>query len=173
MKEGSIAAKIWKLLDHVIIGFGGLSAALIVGIMFLSSADVILRHLVGTPIKGAYELNEIFFLSAVLLGVAYTHRYKGHVNVELIVSHLSKRTAVTLETCMLVLALFIYALIAWMGGREFLNSWTTGEFRWGLIAIPLWPARLMIPVGIMLLCLRFIGEIVININTLRKGGEGV
>jgi TRAP-type mannitol/chloroaromatic compound transport system permease small subunit len=48
-----------------------------------------------------------------------------------------------------------------------------GEYRWGLIPIPIWPARLMIPVGITLLFLRFVGDIVININTLvkPKGGE--
>jgi len=172
MENETIAAKSWKMLDHVIVAFGVLSAVLIVVIMFLSSADVLSRNFVGVPIKGAYELNEIFFLCAAMMGIAYAQKYKAHVNVELVVSHLPKRTALILETYMTVVALITYVLVIWMSSLEFINSWTTDEFRWGLIAIPLWPARLMIPLGFTLLCLRFIGEIVINISMLRKGGEG-
>lgn len=172
MENETIAAKSWKMLDHVIMAFGVLSAVLIVVIMFLSSADVLSRNFVGVPIKGAYELNEIFFLCAAMMGIAYAQKYKAHVNVELVVSHLPKRTALILETYMTVVALITYVLVIWMSSLEFINSWTTDEFRWGLIAIPLWPARLMIPLGFTLLCLRFIGEIVINISMLRKGGEG-
>jgi TRAP-type mannitol/chloroaromatic compound transport system permease small subunit len=173
MRSGTLAEKSWKVLDHVVVALGTLSAVLIVLIMFLSSADVLSRNFVGVPIKGAYELNEIFFLCAALLGIAYAQKYKAHVNVELVVSHLSKRTALILETCMTVVALLTYALVVWMSSLEFLNSWSSDEFRWGLIAIPLWPARLMIPLGFTLLCLRFIGEIVININILRSEEEGV
>ena len=173
MEEGAVAEISWKMLDHIIVALGTLSAVLIMLIMFLSSADVTSRYLLGAPIKGAYELNEIFFLSAALLGVAYAQKYKAHVNVELLVSHLPKRIAVSVETCMLFVALVTYAIVVWMSSLEFLNSWTTNEFRWGLIAIPLWPARLMVALGFTLLCCRFIGEIVINIRRLWKDEEGV
>lgn len=140
--------------------------------MIFTTADVIARYVVGSPLKGAYEISEILFLSAVLLGLSYTQLYKEHVRVDLLINHLSPRTNLVLETFMLLLAFFIYGLFTWRGWGAFLKSFDSGEFRWGLIPIPLWPARLMIPIGAFALCLMFTGEILVNIGKLLHKKEG-
>jgi TRAP-type mannitol/chloroaromatic compound transport system permease small subunit len=163
--EGSSTFSNWsKGLEKVIHIFGAVGAALILTIMILTTVDVIGRYIIGSPLKGSVEISEILFLSAVYLGLSYTHLFREHVGVDLFISHLSKKRRLFLETLMLLLALFTYGVLAWRGGGAFWTSLETGEYRWGLISIPLWPARLMIPLGVSALCLKFIAEIVRNIS---------
>jgi TRAP-type mannitol/chloroaromatic compound transport system permease small subunit len=166
-REESSTLSNWTTgLDKVIHIFGAVCAALILTIMILTTVDVIGRYIIGSPLKGSVEISEILFLSAVYLGLSYTHLFREHVGVDLLISHFSKRTRLFLETFMLLLALLTYGVLAWRGGGALWSSIETGEYRWGLISIPLWPARLMIPLGVSALCLKFIAEIVRNISKL-------
>ena len=163
--RGSSTFPIWsKELEKVIRVLGAVAAALIITIMILTTTDVVARYIIGSPLKGGVEISEILFLSAVYLGLSYTHLFREHVGVDLFISHLSPTARLVLETFMLFLALFTYGLLAWRGGSAFCASVTTGEYRWGLISIPMWPARLMIPLGTSVLCLRFIAEITLNVQ---------
>jgi len=163
--QGSFTFSTWSRgLEKVIHIFGAISAAVILTIMTLTTVDVIGRYILGSPLKGNVEISEILFLSAVYLGLSYTHLFREHVGVDLLISHFSKRTRLFLETIMLLLALLTYGVLAWRGVGAFWTSVETGEYRWGLISIPLWPARLMIPLGVSALCLKFIAEIVRNIS---------
>jgi TRAP-type mannitol/chloroaromatic compound transport system permease small subunit len=111
----------------------------------------------------------MMFLSVVFLGLGYTQLYNGHVRVEFLVIRFHQKTQKILNTIMLLLALSIYTLLVWKGAEGFIESYESGEYRWGLIQIPLWPVKLMIPLGSSLLCLRFVDEIVSNvINICRR-----
>jgi len=163
--QGLSPSSIWSRgLEKVIRIFGAAGAAFILAIMVLTTIDVVGRYVIGSPLKGSVEISEILFLSAVYLGLSYTHLFREHVGVDLFVSRLSQRTRLVLETIMLLLALFTYGVLAWRGAGAFWTSLETGEYRWGLISIPLWPARLMIPLGVSTLSLKFIAEIVRNIR---------
>jgi TRAP-type C4-dicarboxylate transport system permease small subunit len=174
LKEGWIisrAASGWQGLEKAIRVLGNVATVCILTLMVLTTTDVILRYIIGRPLKGAYELSEILFLSAVFLGMAYTQMFKEHVNADLLVTRLSAHTNLILETGALILAIFIYGLLAWQGAEAFWKSWNTSEYRWGLIPIPLWPARLMIPLGASVFFLRLTGEVILNISKLFRKGK--
>jgi TRAP-type mannitol/chloroaromatic compound transport system permease small subunit len=168
----SIASRGWRWLERIITVLGVMSTISIIALMVLTTSDVVKRYIFANPIKGAYEISESLFLTAVFLGLAYTHLFREHVNTDLFIRHLSKRANLILKAIMLLLALTIYVLFSWKGMEAFWTSLMEGEYRWGLIRIPLWPARLMIPIGVSALCLRFIGEIVINLRNLFRMGKG-
>jgi TRAP-type mannitol/chloroaromatic compound transport system permease small subunit len=162
----------WRSLNWIILTLGGISAVLILFIMMVTVVDVVLRYIFKAPLKGSYEFCEIFFLSSVFLGLAYTQSFRGHVNVDILISRLSARTNLILEICMFLIALSIGGLLIWQGTEAFLRSLSTGEYRWGLIQIPLWPARLMIPVGVCALCLKMIGELLTDFGELLNRKKG-
>jgi TRAP-type mannitol/chloroaromatic compound transport system permease small subunit len=156
----------WRSVHWIIVMLGRVSALLILFIMMITVVDVVLRYIFKAPLKGAYEFSEIFFLSSVFLGTAYTQLFRGHVNVDILITRLSSKTNLILEICMLLIALPILGLLTWQGAEAFLKSFSTGEYKWGLIKMPLWPARLMIPVGVCVLCLTLIGELSVNLTKL-------
>ncbi len=53
----------------------------------------------------------------VLLGIAYTQTMKGHITVDIIVSRFSP-TQLVIDTLTYVLALFIFALMAWQSAQQ-------------------------------------------------------
>jgi len=163
----------WHGLDSIVVTLGGISAVLILFIMMVTVVDVVLRYIFKTPLKGSYEFCEIFFLSSVFLGLAYTQSFRGHVNVDILISRLSARTNLVLEICMLLISLLIGSLLIWQGTEAFLRSFSTGEYRWGLIQIPLWPARLMIPVGVCALCLKMMSDLLTDFGKLLNRKKGM
>jgi len=163
-------------INRIITIAANLSALLIAGIMLLTAAEVVLRYFFNAPIKGSYEISEMVFVGAIFLGVAYTQMCRQHVRVDLLLIHLSSKTNIILESCMLLITLALYAVFAWEGVKTLFVSISSGEYRWGLIPIPLWPARLMVPLGLSLLCLRFLEDLFSNVNRLfdqRKGGKKI
>jgi len=169
---GSIMARVWRGLEKVIKVLGNVATVCILILMVLTTLDVVLRYIFGSPLKGAYEVSEILFLSAVFLGMAYTQLFREHVNADLFISRLSKHTNLVLETVMLFPALFFFILLTWQGTIAFGDSFISGEYRWGLIRIPLWQARLMVPLGAFFLCLRFIEDIIINLQKILNWKKG-
>jgi TRAP-type C4-dicarboxylate transport system permease small subunit len=162
----SIAVRAWRATERTTIVLGVIATAALIALMILTTADVVFRYILGSPLKGVYEISELLFLSAVFLGLGYTQLSHEHVNVQIVIRRLPRRVNLMLETVMLLLALFIYGLLTWRGLVTLLEAISSGEYRWGLIQIPLWPARLTVPVGASALCLRFIGEMVINLREL-------
>ena len=168
----SVGTKGSHVLNEIIIVLGVIATTFILILMGLTTADVVFRYILKSPLKGAYEISELLFLSAVFLGMGYTQLFREHVNADLLVSRFSKHTNLILETVMLFPALVIYGLLTWQGTKVFLQSFSILEFRWGLIQIPLWPARLAVPMGAFLLCLRFIQDIVVNLRHLFNWKRG-
>ncbi len=162
----------WRAVEKGIRVLGTAGTVCILILMLLTTADVILRYVLNMPIKGAYEISEILMLSAVFLGMGYTQLYGEHVNADLFVSRLSKRANLVIETILLFPALFIYGLLVWRGAVGFWDSWISGEYRWGLLRIPLWQARLMVPLGAFVLCLTLIRGIVDHFQELVVGKKG-
>ena len=169
--QDSVIVRMSRVLEKVIVIMGTVCTVCILILMLLTTADVVLRYIFSAPIKGAYEISEILLLSAVFLGMAFAQLHREHVKTDLFVVHLSRRTNLILETVLLFPALLMYALLVWCGAVGFWDSWTTGEYRWGLIRIPLWQARLMIPLGVSVFCLILIRDIVFNFRKLLDRGE--
>jgi TRAP-type mannitol/chloroaromatic compound transport system permease small subunit len=147
---------------------GKISALLLVIIMFLITIDVLSRYLLGRPVKGAYEITEMLFLSVVFLGLSYTQIYKGHVKVEFLVSRFSQQIQLYLDITMLIISFILYILLVWQGIEGFWESFQSGEYRWGLIKLPLWPVKFIIPFGALFLCFSFIDEILKNLSKLKS-----
>jgi TRAP-type transport system small permease protein len=168
----SVMAGIWRPLEKVVILLGMAGTVCILILMCLTTADVVLRYVFNRPINGAYEISEILMLSAVFLGMGYTQLFHEHVNADLFVNRLSEHTKLILETALFFPALFIYGLLVWRGSVGFWESWTSGEYRWGLIRIPLWQARLMVPMGAFVLCMTLIQDMAVNFRKLLNWGKG-
>ena len=90
--------------------------------MALTVADVLMRYCFRAPIPGASELTELMLVIIVFFAVADTHSVKGHVAVDLVVSHLAPHTRAAIAFIVSCLSL---ATAAFPGtkGRRFWNNW--------------------------------------------------
>ena len=89
-----------------------IGAAAVAGMMFLTCADVIMRA-VSRPIPGAVEVAGFLATIALACSLPYTHMAQGHVGVEMLVRRFPKQTRALVDLATGILALVLFALVAW------------------------------------------------------------
>lgn len=146
-----------------------LSALALVGLVLLTVTHVTLRSLGGRGIAGGIEIVEVVLAAAVFLALAQAQRIDAHVSTSLVTDRLPPRVAALLQSIAYLLAAVFFAWLVFETGRRGIDSWQSGETRVGLRAIPIWPARLIIPLGLAALTLELLVNVADRLAELRSG----
>jgi len=132
---------------------------ILLGMMFLVTFDVIGRFLFNRPLHGATEITEFMMVGLLYFTLAHTQALKAHINVEIFTLHYSPRTRLVADLITYFLGLFLFAFITWQGFKSALDAWRIQEVTFGLLELPLFPAKVLVPIGSLILSLRFILDI--------------
>lgn len=116
--------------------------------------EVLLRSVFNHPTVWAHELSIMVFAALTILGGAYTLRYKAHVNMDLFYMRLSPRGRAILDIITFPFFLLFCVIILWLGWEFALRSVKVMEISQSDWAPPLWPVKLTIPLGALLLLLQ-------------------
>jgi TRAP-type C4-dicarboxylate transport system permease small subunit len=140
-----------KRIVGAVDGFSGICAALgsvaVIGIMLATVSDVVGRVLFRSSVAGAVEVAELLLVAAAFLGLGLAQKKRAHVSIALLKSQISRRAARAVQ---IVAGLILLAYFAWAGTASIIAAWqafVTGDYRFGLINIPTWPARTAIAAG--------------------------
>lgn len=143
-----------KIADtvHSIAGIANwIAAAALVGMMLLTCSDVILR-LFRHPIPGTYEIVGLLGAVVIALSLAYTTEEKSHISVEFIVERLPKRIREVIGTINRLIAIVLFAIVAWQSTRYAIDLKASGEVS-ATIQMPIYPFIFSIAGGCMFVCL--------------------
>jgi len=102
----------WRLVEWLLVKMKLVGAACLVGMTFLTCADVVGRAF-GYPIFGSVEIVGFMATLAIVMALPYTHQVNGHIGVELFVRLLSEKTQTIIDICTGVLSLVLFALVTW------------------------------------------------------------
>jgi len=149
----------------------GVSGAVITFIMLLTTVDVFLRYVFNSPLPGAYTLCEMMMLGAVYPAVAYVQQQKGHVRVDVLIDRLKGSPRISFELGTLLLALVAFGAMCWQSGLLAWGAWVSGDYDMGEVHYPFWPAKMVMTIGLGLLCLRFITDIKDHYVELRNNSR--
>lgn len=138
------------------------SAALLVMTVGVT-LDVLARFFLGAGTKAAIEMSGYLLVMIVFFGLAYTHKTKGHIEIDFVTSRLSTATQRHLRFFNSIVFLAYTVLLGYFGWRTF---WTSFEFnstsRTGLDVL-IWPYQLVIPVGLALATLLLAAQILVEV----------
>lgn len=153
-------------------GLNFAGAALIGFMMLFTMTEIVGRYLFNRPIKGHVEIVEMVMAGVVFLGIAFTQRVGGHPRMELFVVRVLKgRVRLIVESFTLLLALFTFAIIVvYSVEASVFYSLKMGDTT-PLLYLPTWPAKLCIPIGSFVLCLRLVIEIIQHLPQAVVGVE--
>lgn len=151
-----------KLLSQII---GG---TILIVMMLLVSADVLGRYLFNAPLHGTNELVEFLMVGLFYFTVGQAQALRTHIRVELLLSYFSPSLRIKLDIGSHLLGLFIFALIAWQSWRAARQAWVLGETTFGVILFPLFPAKILVPLGSIFFCLRLGKDIWDDWHKLKK-----
>ncbi len=103
---------LWTIVERVSGVLKTIGAACLVGMTFLTCADVVgraFRH----PIFGSVEIVGFMATLAVAMALPYTDKVKGHVGVEILVRLFSEKTQAVIDLSTRILSLGLFGLVAW------------------------------------------------------------
>jgi TRAP-type C4-dicarboxylate transport system permease small subunit len=97
-------------------GLNWVAMGAITAMMFLITADVILRPL-GLPLVGSYEISGLLGAVAISFALARVTRERGHVAVELVMKRTPPSLQIAVDKITQTLSLGLFVLISWQSAK--------------------------------------------------------
>lgn len=143
-----------QFLSHAL----ALIAALAVGMMMIHvMADVLGKYLLNQPVPGTAEVvANYYMITAVFLPLAWVEATNAPIVVELVYDRLGPVARHRLLVLADMMSIAFYAALAWLSWTAAVQAWRIGERVEGMWRVTTWPAKFMLPVGLVLACLLLI-----------------
>lgn len=139
---------------------------LVIVMVVLLLFEIVARYVFSSPTIWASEMTQMVFGAYVILSGGFLLVRKGHINVDIFYDRLGERgkAAVNIVTCFLFFA-FVAVILkeGWMMAEE---SWAMGETSFSAWNPPVWPLKIAIPVGAILLLLQGVVSLVGDVCVL-------
>lgn len=149
----------------VLLGSVGMMASMVICV-----ADVIGTNFFDWPVPGALEITESTMVLIVFGALAFTQEKRGHIRVEILHGYVSPRLQSFMDLVTHLVALVFFALLAWYSFGELSYSWEIRESTMGTVRFPLYPARLLLSAGTVLLIAQLALDVVADARrTWREG----
>ena len=134
----------------------------------ISAANAVVRYSLDTSSNAWLEIQWYLFSAIFLLCAGYTLSRNEHVRIDVISSHLSKRTRIWIDVVGTIFFLLPTAIvIGWLAWSFFLDSFERHEMSANAGGLVRWPVKLLIPLGFALLGLQGVSELIKRIAYLR------
>ena len=129
------------------------------------------RYFFNKPTIWAHEMSLMAFGALSMVGGAYAHKYRAHVNMDLFYAHLSTKGRAILDLVTFPFFLIFCGIILWKGGEFAWRSiimWEHSMSNWEPL---IWPIKLTIPIGALLLILQGLSNLISDLAKVysRKG----
>ncbi len=156
-------------IDQVNEWTGRILALSIFAMFLLVLSEVIRRYFFNAPTVWGTEATQLIFGAYVILSGGHILKSNGHVNVDILYSRLSTRSKAVLDIITYVVFLLFCGMLFIYGGQlawESLVTWERSQSAWNP---PVYPFKLMIPLGALLLILQGTAKLIRDILVLVTG----
>lgn len=151
---------------------GAVSWALLVAVI-ICAGNALVRYTFNYSSNAWLEIQWYLYAAIFMLASAHTLRRDEHVRIDVVVGRFSKRTQVWLDLLgYLIFLLPVCLLILWHGFPFALISLQSQEMSSNAGGLIVWPAKILVPLGFLLLILQGLSEIIKRIAFLTGRIDG-
>ncbi len=162
-----------KLLSRAIDGLtyltGWTAALCLISAAIIVTEGVVVRKILGVSTIWQIEASVFLLIFTVFAGAPFVQKNEHHLNVDLLIIHLSPRTREILIVVVSILSCILAAVIAWYAWPMWWETVVEKQHSESLWGPPLWIPYLFLPLGMTLLFLQYIVYIRDKIVNLKKG----
>ncbi|HYQ92128.1 MAG TPA: TRAP transporter small permease subunit [Candidatus Competibacteraceae bacterium] len=145
---------------------------LILIMVIISTVNALFRKLFNMSSNAFLEIQWYLFAAVFLLGSGYTLLRNEHVRIDVLSSKLSPKAQIWIDILGTLIFLFPFTLlILYDGWRYFVLSFIGQEWSLNPGGLLVWPAKLLIPVGFLLLFLQGLAQLIKLIGALQGHGD--
>jgi len=150
--------------------FTGWTAAFcLVAAALIVTEGVVVRKVFGVSTIWQIEASVFLLMFAVFSGAPFVQKNEHHLNVDLVVIHLSPRTREIILIVVSIISCVLAAILGWYAWPMWWEAVVGNEHSESLWGPPLWIPYLFLPLGMTLLFLQYIVYIRDKITSLRRG----
>ena len=156
-----------KWVDWMTERVGRLTYWLILVAVLVSAGNAIMRYAFNMSSNAWLEIQWYLFSAVFLFCSGYALLHNQHVRIDVISGRLSKRAQTWIDILGTIFFLMPMAIaIMWMSWPVFVDAYQHNEVSTNAGGLVVWPARLMLPVGFLLLILQGLSELIKRIAFL-------
>jgi TRAP-type mannitol/chloroaromatic compound transport system permease small subunit len=139
--------------------------------VLISAGNAMMRYSLNMSSNAWLEIQWYLFSVIFLLCSGYTHLRNEHIRIDIITGHMSRRAQTWIDVIGgVVFLLPMSILIMWLSWPVFVESWVRDEISSNAGGLTVWPVKLLMPVGFLLLTLQGISETIKRIAFLTGHG---
>ena len=147
---------------------GKLTHWLILVAVLISAGNAVTRYSLDMSSNAWLEVQWYLFSAVFLFCAGYTLLHNQHVRIDIVSGRFSRRVQTWIDIFGTVFFLLPMAiLILWLSWPVFVDAWRSNEVSTNAGGLAVWPARLMLPIGFLLLVLQGFSELIKRIAFLR------
>jgi TRAP-type mannitol/chloroaromatic compound transport system permease small subunit len=141
---------------------------LVLASVAISAVNAVVRKTFDMSSNAFLEVQWYLFSAVFLLGSSYTMLRQGHVKIDVVLSHFSKRTQIMVDCFGIVFFLFPFCYkVITLVWPLVVGAFISGEMSENAGGLVRWPVYALIPAGFALLWLQGISELIKRIGYLQ------
>ncbi len=157
-----------RAIDAVNERVGKLTRWLILISVLISAGNAVVRYSLNTSSNAWLEIQWYLFSVVFLFCAGYTLLHNQHVRIDVVTGQFSKRVQTWIDILGTLFFLLPMAItIMWLSWPVFTDAWRSNEVSTNAGGLIIWPARLMVPIGFLLLVVQGVSELIKRVAFLR------
>jgi TRAP-type mannitol/chloroaromatic compound transport system permease small subunit len=159
-----------RAIDGLTTLVGRIVGWVMIFIMLVTVYDVIARRLFNAPVIWAFDVSVQLFALHFMIAAPFALLHNEHVSINIFKDRLSVRHQAVLDIFCYLIFFYPFMILLLMYGWDFAaRSWATRETSWGIVALPVYYVKTVIPVTAGLLMLQGLANIIRLVQVVRKG----
>jgi TRAP-type mannitol/chloroaromatic compound transport system permease small subunit len=157
-----------RIIDAITERIGQTIYWLVLIAVLISAANAVVRKVFNFSSNSFLEIQWYLFSLIFLFLAGYTLKNNEHVRIDIISGRLSPRGRAIVDifgTLFFLLPMAI--LIMYLSWPVFVDAWTRNEVSTNAGGLIIWPARLMVPIGFLLLIVQALSELIKRVAFLK------
>lgn len=164
LEDGTLLSRLDQALLRVERVFALLSGLAAFSLMFLAAYSVSGREFFESPLPGYVDWIEMLMPLIAIAGVSYAQRDGTHIRMDILIGRLRGRALWLAELVSVLLILALMVLLVWGSWSHFGRSFDWNAPMWSRdstidLGLPIWPAKLLVPVAFSVMCLRLVLQV--------------
>ena len=157
-----------RLIDRLNERVGHVFYWLILLTVVISASNAVVRKVFNYSSNGLLEIQWYLFSAVFLFCAGYALLHNQHVRIDVISGRLSKRAQAWIDILGTLFFLLPMAImIMYLSWPVFIQAYERNEVSTNAGGLIIWPARLMVPIGFLLLSLQGISELIKRVAFLQ------
>ena len=160
-------------IERVNQGFVAFAGSLIVIMAFLSTYGSIRRYAFNSPEPVSYEFSKMFLLLSFVIAMAAVERQDRFLRCDLLLERVPENVRNIISNIISpILGITFFSITTWITFGDALRALEIGQHSLSTWPVPLFPVKLLIPIGYGFLCFILVIRLVLGLLNLRtSSGE--